>query len=63
MNSKVPVTSYANWFSYKTVDFISQNREIEQAFETTHRLYSGYKVRFVGDSGLDDQKMFAQVGE
>ena len=61
VNTKVPVTSYANWFSYKTVDFISQNKEIEQAFQSTCRLYPSYRVRFVGDSGLDDQKMFAQV--
>lgn len=61
VNTQVPVTSYANWFSYK-IGFISQNKEIEQSFETTCRLYSGYKVRFVGDLGLDDQKMFAQVG-
>jgi hypothetical protein len=61
VNSKVPVTTYANWFSYKTADFISQNKEIEQAFETTHRLYRQCKVRFVGDTGLDDQKMFVQV--
>ena len=61
VNTQVPVTSYANWFSYE-IDFISQNKEIEQAFETTCRLYPGYKVLFVGDSGLDDQKMFAKVG-
>jgi len=61
VNTKIPVTSYANWFSYRTADFISQNKEIEQAFETTQRLYAHYRVRFVGDSGLDDQKMFAQV--
>jgi hypothetical protein len=61
VNTKVPVTAYANWFSYQTADFISQNKEIEQAFETTHRLYPQYRVRFVGDSGLDDQKMFIQV--
>lgn len=61
VNTKIPVTSYANWFSYKTDDFISQNKEIEQAFEQTCRLYPDYQVRFVGDSGLDDQKMFAQV--
>jgi hypothetical protein len=54
VNTKVPVSSYANWFSYKTEDFISQNKEIQQAFEQTCRLYRGYKVRFVGDSGLDD---------
>ena len=61
VNTKVPVTTYANWFSYKTDDFISQNKEIELAFEQTSRLYPGYLVRFVGDSGLDDQKMFGQV--
>jgi hypothetical protein len=61
VNTKVPAISYANWFSYKTADFISQNKEIEQAFEQTCRLYPGYRLRFVGDSGLDDQKMFAQV--
>jgi hypothetical protein len=60
VNTQVPVTSYANWFSYE-IDFISQNKEIEQAFMTTCRLYPGYKVLFVGDAGLDDQKMFAQV--
>ncbi len=60
VNTKIPVSSYANWFSYM-VNFIGQNKEIEQAFETTCRLYPGYKVRFVGDSGLDDQKMFAQI--
>ena len=60
VNTKVPVTSYANWFSYE-INFVSQNKEIEQAFKTTCRLYPGYKVRFVGDSGLDDQKMFAQI--
>jgi hypothetical protein len=63
VNTKVPVTSYANWFSYQTADFISQNKEVEQAFETTARLYSGRNICFVGDSGLDDQKMFAQVGK
>ncbi len=61
VNTKVPVTCYANWFSYKTDDFISQNKEIEQAFEQTCCLYPNYRVRFVGDSGLDDQKMFVQV--
>jgi hypothetical protein len=62
VNTQVPVTSYANWFSYE-IDFISQNKEIEQAFQTTCRLYPGYRIRFVGDSGLDDQKMFAKVGQ
>lgn len=63
VNTKIPVTSYANWFSYLTIDFLSQNKEIEQAFTNTVRLYPDKKIRFVGDSGLDDQKMFAQVAE
>jgi len=63
VNTKVPVTSYANWFSYLTIDFLSQNKEIEQAFTNTVRLYPDKTIRFVGDSGLDDQKMFAQVAE
>src|SRR3990172_4048545 len=63
VNTKVPVTSYANWFSYLTPDFLSQNKEIEQAFTNTVRLYPDKTIRFVGDSGLDDQKMFAQVAE
>jgi hypothetical protein len=62
VNTQVPVTSYANWFSYE-IDFISQNNEIEQAFTNTCRLYPSYRIRFVGDSGLDDQKMFAKVGQ
>jgi hypothetical protein len=61
VNTKVPVTSYANWFSYETADFVSQNKEVEQALETTCRLYLGRAICFVGDSGLDDQKMFAKV--
>ncbi|HEX5807348.1 MAG TPA: transposase, partial [Anaerolineales bacterium] len=63
VNTKVPVTSYANWFSYLPIDFLSQNKEIEQAFTNTVRLYPDQPIRFVGDSGLDDQKMFAQVAE
>jgi hypothetical protein len=63
VNTKVPVTTYANWFSYETADFVSQNREIENCFENTCRLYPQRRIRFVGDSGLDDQKMFAKVGQ
>jgi hypothetical protein len=62
VNTKVPATTYANWFSYVTADFISQNREIEQAFESTCQWFAHRRIRLVGDSGLDDQKMFDQVG-
>lgn len=63
VNTKVPVTTYANWFSYMTADFISQNREIERSFESTCQLFPQRRIRFVGDAGLDDQKMFAKVGQ
>jgi hypothetical protein len=61
VNTRVPVTTYANWFSYVTADFVSQNREIEQSFESTCQLFPQRRIRFVGDAGLDDQKMFVQV--
>jgi hypothetical protein len=63
VNTRIPVTTYANWFSYVSADFISQNREIEQALESTCQLFPQRRIRFVGDSGLDDQKMFAKVGQ
>lgn len=63
VNTQVPVITYANWFSYVAADFVSQNREIEQAFETTCRWFPQHRIRFVGDAGLDDQKLFAKVGE
>ena len=31
VNSPQPAISYANWFSYQTADFISQNREVYRA--------------------------------
>ena len=62
VNLAQPAVSYANWFSYMTEDFLSQNREIYRALRISHTLFQGRKLRFVGDAGLDDQKIFAQVG-
>jgi hypothetical protein len=59
-NLPVPVITYANWFSY-TLDFVSQNCEIEQAIENTHALFPHLPLRLVGDSGLDDQQFFRLV--
>ncbi len=61
VNLTQPATTYANWFSYQTPDFISVNREIERAFRLTRALFPQKKLRFVADAGLDDQKIFAQV--
>jgi hypothetical protein len=60
VNTRVPATTYANWFSY-TLDFISQNHEIRCAIAQSRQLFEGQQIRFVGDSGLDDQKIFEWI--
>ena len=59
VNTRVPAISYANWFSYQTVDFLSQNRETQRSIRTTRWVFPAQKLRFVMDSGGDDQKLFA----
>jgi hypothetical protein len=61
VNLPEPVVSYANWFSYVTADFVSENREIYRSIRITRALFPEHKLRFVGDAGLDDQKIFRQV--
>ncbi len=61
VNLPEPVVTYANWFSYVTDDFVSENREIYRAIRTTRALFPHVKLCFVADSGLDDQKIFAQM--
>jgi hypothetical protein len=61
VNLTEPVLTYANWFSYVTADFVSENREIYRAIRTTRALFPETKLRFVGDAGLDDQKIFHQM--
>jgi hypothetical protein len=63
VNLPEPVITYANWFSYRSADFISENREIYRAIRITRALLPGRCLCFVGDSGLDDQKIFAQVSQ
>jgi hypothetical protein len=58
VNTRVPGICYANWFSYQTADFISQNREIQRAIRTTRWVFPDRRIRFVMDSGGDDQKVF-----
>jgi hypothetical protein len=60
VNTRVPATSYANWFSY-TTNFISENREIRRAVSSTRRVFPRQHLRFVGDSGLDDKKIFEWI--
>jgi len=61
VNLPEPVITYANWFSYKTADFVSENREFYRAIRITRALFPHAKLRFIGDSGLDDQKVFAWI--
>jgi len=60
VNTKIPAITYANWFSY-TRDFLSENLEIKAAIHSTRTVLAGYQVRYVTDSGLDDQKLFAEL--
>lgn len=62
VNTRVPATTYANWFSY-TLDFLSQNLEIRSAIVQSRKLFAEQQIRFVGDAGLDDQKIFGWVEE
>ena len=62
VNTRVPATTYANWFSY-TLDFLSQNHEIRCALRQSRKLFEEAQMRFVGDAGLDDQKIFGWVEE
>ncbi len=61
VNLLQPATTYAHWFPYATPEFVSQNHESECAFRISRALFPQHLLRFVGDAGLDDQKMFAQI--
>ena len=62
-----PVVCYAHWCSYRAKDVRSENREWWQRppcgrqRRATRLVFPRRRRRFVGDSGLDDQKLFAQV--
>ena len=60
VNLPEPAVTYANWFSY-TLDFVSQNAEIQASATTTRQLYPTHRLCFVGDSGLDDEKFFTHL--
>lgn len=57
VNLPVPVVTYANWFSYVT-DFVSENREIYRSIRITRALFPDTDLRFVGDAGLDNRRIF-----
>jgi hypothetical protein len=63
VNLPEPLITYANWFSYKTADFISEGRELYRAIRITRALLPEAHLHFVGDSEMDDQKVFAEVAQ
>ena len=62
VNTRIPATTYAKWFSY-TSGFVSENVEIQKAFDATTALFPDYRIRYVADAGLDDQRWFAALQE
>jgi hypothetical protein len=60
VNTRVPATTYVNWFSYE-VAFRSENCEIKRALRMTRAVVPDRRIRFVGDAGLDDQKIVAWI--
>ena len=62
VNTRIPTTTYARWFSY-TTDFVSENVEIQKTFDATTAIFPDYRIRYVTDAGLDDQRWFAALQE
>ena len=63
VNLPTMVISYAHWYSYLSDDFISERMEVYRAIQNTRCLFPEERVRFLGDCGLDDQKVFRKVGQ
>ncbi len=62
VNTRIPATAYANWFSYET-DFLSENVEIQKAIDATDHCFSLLPRRYILDSAFDDRKWFAALDE
>lgn len=60
VNTPIPATTYAHWFSYQK-DFLSENVEIQRAFDGTKRLFPTYRRRYVMDAGFDDKRWFTHL--
>ena len=61
VNLPEPGITYANWFSYRGDDFVSENAEIYKALVTTRHLFPHRHLSFLGDAGLDDRKIFRWI--
>lgn len=61
VNLPAPVVCYAHWLSYHAAGFRSENREVwprppsGRRRRATRAVFPRRRLRFVGDSGLDDQ--------
>ena len=62
VNSRIPATTYAHWFSYER-DFLSENVEIQKAIDATNELFPDQRLRYVLDAGFDDRKWFASLAD
>lgn len=60
VNTPIPATTYANWFSYEK-DFLSENVEIQKAFDGTKALFPNHALRYVLDARFDDQRWFKHL--
>lgn len=63
VNTRVPVVTYAHWFSYTSTDFLSEGRELERSIRMTDAVLPQQHRRFVMDSRGDDAKLFAWLAE
>jgi len=59
VNLGEPAIPYARLFSYRSPDFVSENRELMRALRTIRMVLSGATVCIVADAGLDDRKLFS----
>lgn len=62
VNTRIPATVYANWFSY-TTGFVSENVEIQRAIDATEERFADYVRRYVLDSAFDDRRWFAALDD
>jgi hypothetical protein len=49
---------FARLFSYKTADFLSENKELMRAMRTIRAVLRDHVVCLLADAGLDDQKLY-----
>jgi len=61
VNLSRPASTYTRWFSYTTLDFVSQDWEVYQVLSTTRALFPTYRLRLVMDAGGNSQRAFRWI--